>query len=142
MSDQSVEEVKMMFWVNFISNIWKIAFLNMNVFHQKYGYIILFFSFLNWSIVDLQCWNFFCRAKWFSYAYIYILFHILFHYGLLQDTECIVPVLYSRTLLFIHSICNSLHLLVPNSQSIPPPLPFPLGNHRTVLHVCESVSVL
>ena len=30
--------------------------------------------------------------------------------------------LYSRTLLFIHSIYNSLHLLAPNSQSIPPPL--------------------
>ena len=29
------------------------------------------------------------------------------------------PVLYSRTLLFIHSIYNSLHLLTPNSQSIP-----------------------
>lgn len=40
LSEQSVEEVKMMFWVNFISNIWKIAFLNMNVFHQKYGYCL------------------------------------------------------------------------------------------------------
>ena len=27
------------------------------------------------------------------------------------------PVLYNRTLLFIHSICNSLRLLIPNSQS-------------------------
>ena len=30
--------------------------------------------------------------------------------------------LYSRTLLSIHSVCNSLHLVTPNSQSIPPPL--------------------
>ena len=42
------------------------------------------------------------------YIYIYILFHILFHYGLL------FLVLYSRTLSFIHSIYNSLHLLIPN----------------------------
>ena len=28
--------------------------------------------------------------------------------------------LYSRTLLFIHPMFNSLHLLIPNSQSIPP----------------------
>ena len=30
------------------------------------------------------------------------------------------PVLYSRTSLLIHSKCNSLHLLTPNSQSILP----------------------
>ena len=45
--------------------------------------------------------------------------------------------LYSRTLLFIHSRDNSLHLLIPNSHSIPP-LPFPFGNHKSVLCVCES----
>ena len=50
-----------------------------------------------WSIVDLQC----CAV---------------FHYGLSQDI-----MLYGRTLLFIHPIYNSLHLLIPNSQSIPPP---------------------
>jgi len=32
-----------------------------------------------------------------------------------------LPVLYSGTSLLIHSKCNSLHLLTPNSQSIPPP---------------------
>ena len=37
------------------------------------------------------------------------------------------PVLYSRTLLFIHPIYNSLHLLIPNSQSILPSLPLPLA---------------
>ena len=36
------------------------------------------------------------------------------------------PALYSRTLLFIHSIHKSLHLIIPSSQSSPPP---PLGNH-------------
>ena len=34
--------------------------------------------------------------------------------------------LYSRTLLFIHSLYNSLHLLILNSQLIPP-LPLPLA---------------
>ena len=47
--------------------------------------------------------------------------------------------LYSRTLLFIHSLYNSLHLLTPNSQSIPSPSPSPLGNHKSVLYVCESM---
>ena len=53
----------------------------------------------------------------------------------------IVPVLYYRTLLFSHFMYNSLHLLIPNSQSIPPPLLLPLGNHKSVFHACESVSV-
>ena len=52
------------------------------------------------------------------------------------------PVLYSRTLLFIHPIYNSLQLLTANSHYIPPPLRLPLGNHTSVLYVCESVSVL
>ena len=33
----------------------------------------------------------------------------------------------SRSLLFIHSIHYSLHLLTPNSQSIPPPAPLTLS---------------
>ena len=48
----------------------------------------------------------------------------------------------TRFLLFIHSMCNSLHLFVPNSQSIPPPAPsLPLGNHKPVLYVCESANL-
>ena len=39
-------------------------------------------------------------------------------------------------------IYNSLHLLIPNSQSIPPPPTLPLRNHKSVLYVCESVSAL
>ena len=51
------------------------------------------------------------------------------------------PVLYSRTSLPIHSECHSLHLLTPNSPIHPTPSPLPLGNHKSVLYVCESVSV-
>ena len=57
------------------------------------------------------------------HVYIYIK-NILFHYGLSEGIEysslCYIY-RYSRTLLFIHSIYNSWHLLVPNSHSIPPP---------------------
>ena len=51
------------------------------------------------------------------------------------------PVLFHRISLFIHSKCNSLRLSTPNSQSFPFP-PLSPGNHKSVLHVCESVSVL
>ena len=57
------------------------------------------------------------------YVCIHILFHILFHYGLSQDIEYSSLVLYSRTLLFINLIYNTLHLLIPNSQSIHPLTP-------------------
>ena len=61
------------------------------------------------------------------YVYIYkILLNFLFWFIIIILN--IVPyiyVLYSRILLFIHSVYYSLYLLVPNSQSIPPPLPLP-----------------
>ena len=49
------------------------------------------------------------------YIYIYffyiicIIFHVPFHYGLLQNIEY-SSVLYSRNMLFICSICNGLHV--------------------------------
>ena len=46
---------------------------------------------------------------------------------------------YSRPLLFIHSVDNSEHLLIPNSQSIF--LYPPLVTTTSVLSVCESASV-
>ena len=49
-------------------------------------------------------------------------FHILFHRGLSQDIEYGCPLLYSGTLLFTHSIYNSLHLLIADSQPLPPRL--------------------
>ena len=67
------------------------------------------------------------------------IFYILFQYALPQVIEYNCPVLYRRSLLFICSIYNSLHLLIPNSQSIPLPLSPLLG--KSVLHGCESLSV-
>ena len=60
------------------------------------------------------------------------------YYRILDIVPCAV---YSMTLLCIHSTFNSLHLLIPHSQSIPP-LCLPLGNLKSVLYVDESISVL
>ena len=47
-----------------------------------------------------------------------------------------LPVLYSRTWLFIHSMYKSLHLLIPTSCSFPlPSPPDPLGNHQSALYI-------
>ena len=68
------------------------------------------------------------------YTYVYIdSFPDHFPFRSLQDIEY----LYSDTLLFIHLICNSLHLLIPSIQSIPPTQLF--GNHKVVLYVRMSV---
>ena len=94
-----------------------------NIYISKSITVGMFLKILfYWSIVDLQCVNFCCTAKWFSNTYIHILLHIFFH-CLSQD---IFPVLYSRTLLFILSIYISLSLLTPKSQSSLPPTASPL----------------
>ena len=66
--------------------------------------------------------------------YIYSYTHISFLSYYLPS--CSIPVLYSRTSLLIHSKGNSLHLLTPNSQSIPLS-PLPLGSNKSVLYVHE-----
>ena len=41
-----------------------------------------------WGVVDLQvCVDVCSTAEWLSYTCIYIIFKILFHYGLSQDIE-------------------------------------------------------
>ena len=52
-----------------------------------------------------------------------------------------VPLLYSRTLLFNHSVYKRLHLLTPTSHSISPSNPLPVGTHQSVLYVLGSASV-
>ena len=51
----------------------------------------------------------------------------------------IVPRALHRTLMFIHPIGNSLHLLIPHPI---PPLPFSPLAHKSVLYVGKPVSVL
>ena len=53
----------------------------------------------------------------------------------------IVPCAMQRTLLLIHSKCNSLYLLTPNSLSLPLLPPFPWQPQKSVLPVCELETV-
>ena len=53
----------------------------------------------------------------------------------------IIPLIYGRTLLFIHPIYNSLNPLISNVQYFPPPQSALLSNHKFVLYIYESVSV-
>ena len=68
-----------------------------------------------------------------THTFFFVFFSIMVYHRILS----IVPLLCSMALLFIHSVYNSMHLLIPHSQSFPPPPP---GNHEPVLYVCESVS--
>ena len=68
---------------------------------------------------------------------LHIPFLILFHHDLSQETG--YSSLYSRISLLIHSKCNSLHLLTPNSPSIPLPFPSPFPLATTSLF--SSVSL-
>lgn len=52
--------------------------------------------------------------------------YIFVQYGLPWDIEYKFPMLSSNTLLFIYSLCTSLHLLIPNSPGSY------LGNHESV----------
>ena len=60
------------------------------------------------------------------YTYIHSNTHSFYSSPLWFATEYRIqfPVLHSRTL-FIHSVYNSLHLLIPASHSAPPPPPYP-----------------
>ena len=44
-----------------------------------------------------------------------------------------VCLFYSRSLLVIYFKYSSVYMSIPNSQSIPPPYPFPPGNHKFIL---------
>ena len=80
--------------------------------------LFLFLKFY-WSMVDLHC-----TAKWFSYTYICIFFHICFHYGLSWDIEysalcCIVVPYYLSILCLIVFIYSSQ----TSNSSFPLPSP-------------------
>ena len=73
------------------------------------------FIYFYWNIVDLQCCvSFWYTVKWFISIYVYIYFHILFHYSLLQDTVGSFCFFY-----VIVCICLS------QTPSLSFPLPFP-----------------
>ena len=100
-------------------------------------YFILFFKMFcpSWFII-------FCQfLLYHNVTQLYIYIHSFLSYYLpscsITSDWLEFPVLYSRTSLLIHPKRNSLHLLTPNSLSIPP-----LGRHKSVLYGCESVSVL
>ena len=46
----------------------------------------------------------------------------------------VVPCALQEDLVY-HPVCTSLHLLTPNSQSLPPPPTLPLGNRKSALYV-------
>ena len=73
------------------------------------------------------------------YIYTHTFSFIVFSLMVCHRIFSIVPCAISKT--FIHSVYNSLHLLIPNSHSVPPPSPIPLGNHRSVFYVYDSISV-
>ena len=77
-----------------------------------------FVFFFNWSTICLQyCVNFYSTAKGFSYTYAC---SCSFPLWLITGYWIEFSVLDGRTLLFIHPVYTSLHLLIPNSQSTPP----------------------
>ena len=79
--------------------------------------------------------------------YIYILFHILFHHGLSEDTEYSSP---RYTVGPCLSILCSLYLLIPNSQSfLPSPTPastslisVPVRLFHRYVHLCHGLILL
>ena len=84
-----------------------------------------FFFFLVFNILLKYSWfTMLCQFLLYSTViqlYIHPFFFTFFSIMVYHKTLNIV--LYSRTLLFIHFLYNSLHLLIPNSQSFPPPTP-------------------
>ena len=78
-----------------------------------------------------------------SYIYIYILFlflilsSIMFYCKRLDTVTCAVQ----QDLLVHPPQMQSFASTTPKFPGHPSPFPLPLGNHRSVLHVCESVSV-
>ena len=83
---------------------------------HKMSAIVSFLNWFYWSIVDLQFALISAVQQSDSVIHIYTRsFSLWFITGYQIES----PVLYSRTLLFIHYIHNNLHLLIPNSPSIP-----------------------
>ena len=130
--------------LNKIFWFWYILYFAFAVFTTRRDLKVIGFWFakvflFDWSIVDLQCCVNLCyTAKCFSY--IYILFHILFHYGLSQDIE-------HSSLCYTTGLCLSILYIIictvnPQIPSLSSPkLTLPLGNQKSILYVREFISV-
>ena len=70
-----------------------------------------------------------------------LLFKIFFFIMIYRRMLSIVFCAIQQDLLLTHSTYKSLHLLTPISRSIPPLSPLLLGSQKSVLYVCDSVSV-
>ena len=100
----------------------------------------IFIYFLKIYFIEVQLiYNAFLLYSKVIRLCVYIYFSYSFPLWFITGYWIQFPVLYSRTLLFIHSVYNSLHLLMSNSQSIPPPPHLPLGNHKSVLYVNQFI---
>ena len=91
--------------------------------------------FTVWAIIYVYYICIHTHTHIHTHTFFLVLFSIMFISGHWVQ----FPVLYSRTLLFIHSIYNNLHLLSPNFQSIPLLSTLLLDNHKSVslcLWVC------
>ena len=128
------------------SHIW-IFLSKLNVLKAREYIFILFFSL---SIVDLQCLLISAVQQSNSVVCVCVCIYIhthTFSYSFplwfITGYRIQFAVLYNRTLLFIHSIYTSLHLLIPNSQSIPSPAPpwQQVCSIQTVYLLCPSRSL-
>ena len=90
---------------------------------MKYRWLTMLYIFL------------YCTGNLYTYIQSFkILFSIMVYHRIMNI------VLYIRTLLFIHSKWKSLHIHTTSNH--PSPSPPPLGSHKSVFYVYESVSVL
>ena len=84
-----------------------------------------FYFISNLFFIEIQLiYNVFISAVWQSDSATHIhSFSYSFLLEFITGYWVLFPMQYNRTLLFIHRLCNGLHLLIPNSHSILPPSP-------------------
>ena len=104
--------------------------LSMTFIHRtrtKYLKFVFLMIFIFSVIVGLHCSvNFLLYSKVTqSHIHVYILFVQYPPLCSITSDKIQFPVQYSRISLIIHPKCNNLHLLTPDSQSIPLPFPPP-----------------
>ena len=73
----------------------------------------------------------------YKQTFFFIFFSTVVYHGILKY----IFLLYRKILLVIHSIYNSLCLLIPDSQSSSSPSLL-LGSHKSVLCVCQSPDII